>query len=398
MKESVKKLRVHIIGIHGVPAKYGGFETLADFLCQYLGEEFLITVYCNSNKYPEKAKEYFGAKLIYLKLDASGFKGIIYDFITYLNALIKADIILYLSPVSSGFMTPLKYLTGKKVIVNHGGLNEWEREKLNWVQQKWAKFNHWVAACCADANIADNSLYKKSLKDTFNANSIVIKYGGDHVQKISVTDEILSKKYPFVKEPYAVSVSRAQLDNNIHLVLEAFEHFNGYKIVVVSNWNVSKYGINLKHKYSNHPNMILLDAIYDRRELDFIRGNAYVYIHSHSRCGTSPSLVEAMCLKQAILSYDVPANSETTKGEAIFFQDPHSLQNLLINTSEVQLNTLKLKLFSIAMEEYTWEAISQQYKTLINMNRKVRSEFSLPSFLKSKVELALHPGRYVKRD
>lgn len=364
------KIKVHIVGIHGVPAKYGGFETLADFLCQYLGKEFEITVYCNSNKYPEMPKEYFGAKLKYIKLDASGFKGIIYDIITYVNAILNADIILYLSPVSSGFIIPLKYLTGKKIIVNHGGLNEWEREKLSWIQKKWAKFNHGVAARFADINIADNLLYKRSLKDTFNADSIVIKYGGDHVQKISFHDEILSKKYPFVKERYAVSVSRAQIDNNIHLVLEAFENFKNYKIVLISNWNISKYGRDLKQKYSKCSNMILIDAIYNQRELDFIRGNAYVYIHTHSRCGTAPSLVEAMYLKQAILSYDVPTNRETTKGEALFFHDTNSLEKLLTSITEEQLNNLKSILGSIAVEEYTWNTISQQYRNLINTYKK----------------------------
>ena len=359
--------RVHIIGTHGVPAKYGGFETLTDFLCQYLGDEYKITVYCNSNKYPQKTKKYFGAKLRYLKLDASGFKGIIYDFVSYLNALLTADIILYLSPVGSGFMTPLKYLTGKKVIVNHGGLNEWEREKLSWFQRKWAKFNHSVAAHFADVNITDNNLYKKSIMETFNADSIVIRYGGDHVQKVSVDDEILSKKYPFVKERYAVSVSRAQIDSNIHLVLEAFEHFKDYIIVLISNWNVSNYGKEMKQKYADNPNMILIDAIYDKRELDYLRGNAYVYIHSHSRCGTAPSLVEAMFLNQAILSYDIPTNHETTKGEAIFFQDADSLQNILTSITESQINNLKKKLYSIATTEYTWKAISQQYKNVINM-------------------------------
>lgn len=362
----MRKLKVHIIGTHGVPAKYGGFETLADYLCQYLNEDFDITVYCNAKKYLEKPKTYFNVKLRYINIEANGFKGIFYDFVTYLISLRKADVILYLSPVGSGFMTPLKLFTKKKVIVNHGGLNEWEREKLSWIQKRWAKFNHGVAARFSDANIVDNLLYKKSLKDTFNADSIVIRYGGDHVQKISSNDEILSKKYPFVKERYAVSVSRAQLDNNVHLVLEAFEHFKDYKIVLVSNWNVSKYGIDLKQKYYNHSNMILLDAIYDKRELDFVRGNAHIYIHSHSRCGTSPSLVEAMCLKQAILSYDVPTNRETTHGEAFFFRDSITLQNLLYNITEPQIHDLKKKLFSIASEEYTWVTISQLYRYAIN--------------------------------
>ena len=68
--------KIHIVGTHGVPAKYGGFETLADFLCQNLNEDYEITVYCNAHKYPVKEKYYFGAKLKYLKLEANGFKGI----------------------------------------------------------------------------------------------------------------------------------------------------------------------------------------------------------------------------------------------------------------------------------------------------------------------------------
>jgi hypothetical protein len=116
-----KKIKVHIVGTHGVPARYGGFETLADFLCQYLSTDFDITVYCNAHKYPEKQDTYFGVKLKYLNLEANGFKGIFYDLFTYCRALYHADIILYLSPVGSGFMTPLKYLSKTKVIVNHGG-------------------------------------------------------------------------------------------------------------------------------------------------------------------------------------------------------------------------------------------------------------------------------------
>lgn len=360
------KKKIHIVGTHGVPAKYGGFETLADFLCQNLKDDFELTVYCNAHKYPVREIEYHGAKLIYLSLEANGFKGIFYDLITYLQALFSADIILYLSPVGSGFMTPLKYLTGKKVIVNHGGLNEWEREKLSPIQKIWAKFNHRIAAKFADVNIADNILYQKSLKDTFNADSVIIRYGGDHVSKIDPYKSPFVEKYPFVKDNYAVSVSRAQLDNNIHLVLEAFENFDSYKIVLISNWSVSKYGIDLKAKYINHPNMILLDAIYDKDELDYLRGNALVYIHSHSRCGTAPSLVEAMCLKNAIVSFDVPTNRETTQNEAIFFSTSGDLNVALQKISLIDLESNKQKMFDIANKKYTWNSIANEYRELID--------------------------------
>lgn len=360
------KIKVHIIGTHGVPAKYGGFETLADYLCQNLNKDFEFTVYCNANKYPDRPKTYHNAKLKYLKLDASGFKGIFYDVITYINALIYSDVILYLSPVGSGFITPLKLLFRKKVIINHGGLNEWEREKLSFIEKIWAKFNHRVASRFADVNVVDNDLYRKSLYDNFKADSVVIRYGGDHVSKIYKDDNPLLTKYPFVSEKYAVSVSRAQIDTNIHLVLEAFEQFLDYKIVLISNWEVSKYGVDLKEKYSNHPNIILLDAIYDNQELNFIRSNSYVYIHSHSRCGTAPSLVEAMNLGKPIISFDVPTNRETTKNEVPFFETSNDLAKILSEIDEEAMRENAKKMHKIAKSEYTWEIISTQYKEVIN--------------------------------
>lgn len=361
---SVKKIKVSIVGTHGVPAKYGGFETLADFLCQNLCNDYNITVYCYSGLYPEKPKEYSGVKLKYFNIYPSGFKGIFFDLFTYIHALFTSKIILYLGPVGSGVITPLRYLfPGKKVIVNHGGLNEWEREKLSWVQKKWAKFNHYVAAKTSSLNIADNSLYKLSLKETFGAESTVIRYGGDHAVKPEITDE-LKNKYPYLTEKYAVSVSRAQIDNNLHIVLEAFEKFADYKLVLVANWDVSEYGKALFEKHKNHPNIITQKAVYDKDELNAIRGSSYCYIHSHSRCGTAPSLVEAMSLGLPVISFDVPTNRETTENKALFFKDSSSLieQLELLNDSEHDRLAKEIQIIS---KEYTWEKICNDYKKAI---------------------------------
>ncbi len=361
----MKKKRLHIIGTHGVPARYGGFETLADYLCQKLNKKYDITVYCSSKKYDVKPDSYHGVKLEYINLSASGFSGIIYDSLTFVKSLFSSDVILYLSPVGSGFITPLSYFSKTKVIVNHGGLNEWEREKLSWLQKKWAKFNHQIAAKFANINIADNELYKKSIKNNLNAESVVIRYGGDHVGFVSKTKQLI-EKYPFTQEKYAVSVSRAQIDNNLHIVLESFEKFSDFKLVLISNWEVSAYGKNLKQKYSSHPNIILLDAIYDKEELDYLRSNAYFYIHSHSRCGTAPSLVEAMCLKKAIFSFDVPTNRETLNNKGIYFSDSDNLLDQLNKINDKIIASLAEEIGALANEKYSWKYISEQYQKVID--------------------------------
>ena len=44
------KKKVALIGTNGIPAKYGGFETLTEFLAKHLNNEFEISVYCSKLK------------------------------------------------------------------------------------------------------------------------------------------------------------------------------------------------------------------------------------------------------------------------------------------------------------------------------------------------------------
>ena len=61
----MEKTRVAIIGTTGLPAKYGGFETLADHLVTHLSSKYDFTVYCSKKKYSkeEQIESYKDAKL-----------------------------------------------------------------------------------------------------------------------------------------------------------------------------------------------------------------------------------------------------------------------------------------------------------------------------------------------
>ena len=62
------KTKVAIIGTVGLPAKYGGFETLAAHLVEELSNTYDFTVYCSSKKYSgkERYKSWKGAHLKYI--------------------------------------------------------------------------------------------------------------------------------------------------------------------------------------------------------------------------------------------------------------------------------------------------------------------------------------------
>ena len=60
-------MKVAIIGTVGVPAKYGGFETLVEnIIGENCSKDVEYTIYCNNKLYAEQMHEYKNAKLKYI--------------------------------------------------------------------------------------------------------------------------------------------------------------------------------------------------------------------------------------------------------------------------------------------------------------------------------------------
>jgi len=75
--------KVAIIGTVGVPANYGGFETLVENLIgQNTSEWIEYTVFCSGKEYPQRMSVYKGAKLEYINLKANGAQSTLYDIQT----------------------------------------------------------------------------------------------------------------------------------------------------------------------------------------------------------------------------------------------------------------------------------------------------------------------------
>ncbi len=354
--------KVSIIGTVGIPASYGGFETLTEYLVKELNDKFELTVFCSKKSYAEYPTEYNGAKLEYINLKANGIQSIPYDIISIFKALKKSDILLILG-VSGCLVLPfVKLLTNKKLVINIDGL-EWKRDKWNKAAKLFLKYSEKLAVKYADEVVSDNKAIQQYVFDEYGIESHLIAYGADHVKKYDIKKELLNK-YPFLEEKYAFKVCRIEPENNIHIVLEAFANYKDLPIVIVGNWDNSEYGKNLKDKYSNYKNIFLLDPIYDQKILNQIRSNCYVYIHGHSAGGTNPSLVEAMYLGLPIVAFNVIYNRETTQNKADYFVNSDMLIEVLkdINPDKLLANGKNMK--EIALDNYVWQKIACKYVNL----------------------------------
>lgn len=365
----IKRKRISIIGTNGLPARYGGFETLTDYLSKGLSANFDVQVYCSKTPKNKRLKVFNNSKLIYIPLKANGWQSMIYDAVSIIHAFFTSQELIILG-FSGVFAFPLRVLfSNKKIIFNIGGI-EWQKvrggkifSKIEVAIKKWFER---ITVRFSDVIVVDNQVLWDYVKLEYGIDSELIEYGGDHAVKLSKTNDLI-EKYPFLNNEYDVSVSRAQEDMNIHVLIEAYKNLSFRNLVVVSNWGISDYGIGLKKTYKGkYPNIFLIDAIYNLQELNVIRSNASIYFHTHSLCGTAPSLVEAMSLGLPVLCYDVDTNRSSTEGKSYYFRDHQSLIEILGNLSQTEINTLGKEMKEIADRRYTWDRIISLYRKHIN--------------------------------
>ncbi len=360
------KLKIAVIGTVGLPAKYGGFETLVHHLVENLGERFDMTVYASGKEYPaaERVSHWKGAKIKYLPFKANGVQSIIYDLVSIVHALFYADVLLVLGVSGCIFLPILKMLfPGKKIMVNIDGL-EWRRPKWNWLVKKFLLLSEAVACKYADEVITDNRILEAYVKIRYNADGRLIEYGADHVKVVAIQEKDY-EKYPFLEREYTFKVARIEPENNLHIILEAYANLSHETLVIVGNWQNSSYGKTLVERYGNLTNITLLDPIYEPQELNLLRSNASLYVHGHSAGGTNPSLVEAMYLGLPVLSFDVIYNRVTTNNQAIYFSTVKELEALVLKKRELPIISVAQNLKTYADKQYTWPVISNRYGDLL---------------------------------
>lgn len=360
MKEG-RPLRVAVIGIQGVPAAYGGFETLVENL---IGEncpaDVEYTVFCSSAECGERPASYKGARLRYVGLRSHGVQSILYDIVSMVKASRGYDVLLVLGTSGCSFLPLLRLWYRRRLVVNIDGL-EHRRAKWGRLARRLLLFSEQMAVRCADCVIADNRGIADYVRSVYGRDPALIAYGGDHAVR-DVSDEFAGSvlaRYGVGAGNYCLAICRIEPENNCHLVLEAFRDA-GRKLLFVGNWASSDYGRSLRERYAACPDIVMADAVYDLDTLHALRSRARCYIHGHSAGGTNPSLVEAMFAGRPVVAYDVVYNRATTAGRAAYFSDVAGLRRLI--SSELPDGSVLLE---IAEKEYTWSRIAARYVSVL---------------------------------
>ncbi len=372
---------IAILGTVGVPACYGGFETLAEQLARYHAKAQRaerLTITCSAPAFAAHPPRFANADLKYLPLRANGAESVPYDMLSLAQARTNGADLALLLGVSGALALPM--LAGAKMrIVAHVDGQEWRRAKWSPAARRFLKMCERLAVRHADAVIADSPAIADDLWARYGRRAEVITYGGD--QALHVADAPLPNILP---KEFALAICRVEPENNVEMILQAC--LSARKpLVFVGNWEASRYGRTLRERYRQHPHLTLLDPIYDTALLQTLRRHASLYLHGHSAGGTNPSLVEMMHVGCATLAFDCAFNRLTTFGSATYFTDARDLSRLLLAGVP---NANGQALQRLAQHHYKWDHIGGQYFDLFD---RVCAE---PAAQKSKMSSRNDPRRF----
>jgi len=352
--------QISILGTIGVPAAYGGFETLADNLVVYADQQSLpinLSVYCSGQPGLE---QYKSAELRHINIGANGVSSIFYDIVSLFSAIKRKDHIILLLGVSGAIVLPLiRMISNVQIITNVDGI-EWKRDKWSPLAKLFLRVSEYLAVKFSHDVIADNRGIAEHVTQSYGKKCHVIAYGGDHA--IDVEPKSVDVELP---EKYALALCRIEPENNVEMILKAFSEIPDFYLVFIGNWKSSEFGRLMLANFENFANLHLLDPIYDTGVLRSIRGTASVYIHGHSAGGTNPSLVEMMHFATPLFAFDCNFNRYTTDDCAIYFSNAHELKERLINADDKELLMVGGNMASIAFEKYRWQKIGKQYFDLM---------------------------------
>jgi glycosyltransferase involved in cell wall biosynthesis len=362
-------MKIAILGIRGIPANYGGFETFAEELSTRLvrrGHD--VTVYGRSNNIRHPEANYRGVRLAVLPtIPTKHLDTVAHTFLSVLHVLGQRfrgrsfDAILMCNAVNAIFCL-LPRAVGIPVALNVDGI---ERLRKKWGPSARAvyRLSETLATRIPSVVVTDAGVIEQYFRQQHGTVTEMIAYGADTTRTESTAT---LDRLGLEPRRYFLYVSRLEPENNAHLAIEAYNaaQLDGYPLVVVGDAPyASEYIARLRALAS--PGVLLPGAIYGEgyREL---RSHAYAWIQATEVGGTHPALLEAMGAGNCVLAKDTPEHREVLDDTGLYFDRVEDLAALMRGVVDDESGVRRMRAAARSRVEalYSWDAVTEQYEAL----------------------------------
>ncbi len=361
---------VRILGTHGVPAAYGGFETAAENIGLYLAAHgWRVIVYCQADGTGNLVEDtWSGLERITIPVDPvtrPGWRGTSYfDWLSIAHACQFRDLCLTFG-YNTGIYNLRQRLNGIPNVINMDGI-EWSRARWGPVKQAILYVNERFACLFANHLIADHPEIERYLETRAPARKIsTITYGAYPVATAPTGPVTALGLTP---GRYVTLIARPIPENLIAELVEAFSRrTRKVRLVVLGELHPETDLYHRKLLALASDEVLFAGPIYDRAKVEAIRFHAAFHLHGHTVGGTNPSLVEALAAGNPILAHDNPYNRWVARDAALYFTTPDDIDRGIATL--LGRDALRCQLSQAArarhQQEFTWSHVAGQYDQLL---------------------------------
>ncbi|MCP4653994.1 MAG: glycosyltransferase family 1 protein [bacterium] len=358
-------MRIALIGSRGIPARYGGYETLLQEIAvrlREMGHE--VTVYCRPHYTARHEKDFRGVRLVVLPtIRTKHLDTPVHTFFSCLHALRQGyDAALVVNSANAVFL-PLLRLAGIPAALHVDGI---ERRRAKWGPLGRAVYalSERLACHLPRTLVTDAAVIRDHYRRRYGAESWLITYGVDPQPP---AEPGILRRLGLHDRGYFLYVSRFEPENNPHRVAAAYREVGGeLPLVMVGDAPYAERFIAELRRHAD-PRIVFPGAVYGDGYRELLT-HALAYIHATEVGGTHPALVEAMGYGNCVVVNDSPENLETAGECALLFQaaEPSTLTAVLeqLRRHPQTARERGRAAAERAASVYSWDAVSRSYAEL----------------------------------
>ncbi len=385
-------MKIAILGTRGIPARYGGFETLAEQLSARLAARgHIVTVYCRRPfTTPQDVTPPGVRRVILPTISRKHFDTAFHTFLSVIHvSFTDADVVLICN-VANGPLAWIPRLFGKPTVLNVDGFDR-KRKKWGLAGRISLYFCELFSAVTPTRVLTDSRIMEEYYWRHYRRRSAMIAYGaevpangaggassaggraapasgGSASSAGTNPDRTEDKPLDLPAGPFILYVSRLEPENNPELLIDAYRqvHTDWPLVMVGGNAYDAAYVERLKSAADGR--VIFLGPVYGSGYWRLLR-DASLYVFACEVGGVHPALVEAMAARKPILYLGTPENRDTAGDAGVPFRaDSADLAagiSRLLGDANLR-EELGRKAQERATKMFGWEETTRKYESLFS--------------------------------